>query len=327
MATPAKYATPAMQSSMKLGVASGVLRAANKQQPDRSGKHRHPLPQYLLHKSLFTEYDYSKSRSARYGEGLAMGTLYHQYYNHAKCANDEGQPGRDFEFLRTRRGTMLKKALPAPQYVPKDPASLTPFDKNAKPDPKNAKDAPKVKWNWKSWEDNFEPLTMWQREVQYENHVPTHTGAKRPLSVLAPSTYHRHMTLQHIHHIAITVCPFMFGYGQTLQKSVLDFYRRCLSGRSTIPNEKVSLHYAVDFVTPNITVTWADKTSWSPPLFDSIKSQDIIQMVMERAWLETDRMDAAGVKLAPITVDDFKWQQVIEYKKKKEKDQKGSKKK
>ena len=299
MASPAMYATPAhLRQTTKLWPASGAYGTLRiKHQADRTRAHRHPLPHYLLWRSLTPHgvYTYNQGSVSRHGEGEGMRS-YHQYFAHAKDPADRCRTGREFELLRILRGRMWKKAMPTPQYV----------DPKAKPT-----------WLFKSWDDPFDSLQMWQRELWYDNHVPTHIGAKRPLAVLAPSTYHKQMSLVHIDTIAVTVCPFLFGFGHTLQKAVLDFYRRCLSGRSLVPNEKVKLYYTSAYVAPRVEVTWRDGQKWSPPLHDGIKTQEIIQAVMEQAWLETDRMDASGVTLPALTVDDFKWQEVILYKKKK----------
>lgn len=107
--------------------------------------------------------------------------------------------------------------------------------------------------------------------------------------------------------INITVSPFTFGYGANLQKSVLDFYRRALSSRAPYPNDKIFLYYTVDCITPQIEVVWLDGTTYCPPLIEGVSAQDLIQMVMEEAWLTADRMGAQGRTLNPIAIDDYKW--------------------
>ena len=309
MANPAKYASPAHMRNVKVHPAGGVwMRDAPRLQPDRSGQHRHPLPQYLLWRSLIgsDKFKYNQGSVSRYGEGEGMRT-YHQYFAHAKDPADSCRTGREYELLRIHRGLPWKKALPKAQYTGSDPKAT-------------------VRWLFKSWDDALDQTQMWQREVWHDAHVPTHLGAKRPLSVLAPSTYHKQMTLVNMNRIDITICPFLFGFGHTMQKTVLDFYRRCLSGRAQVPNDKVHLSYTATYTSPRVTVEWKDGSKWSPPLVEGSKTQDLIQAIMEQAWLQADRMEAAGVQLPPLTLDDFKWAQVVQYKKKKSADPKAKKK-
>ncbi|KEG06877.1 hypothetical protein DQ04_11821020 [Trypanosoma grayi] len=243
-------------------------------------------------------YTYNQSTVARWGEGETR-HMYHQHYAHAKCPRDYGRGGREFAYLSVTRGRLAQRPLPQVQYVAK----------GAKPT-----------WLFKSWHTPLSSPVMWEREVQYDAHVPQHTGAKRPLAVLAPRTMHRYLFLMHMERITVTVSPLLFGYGHTLQKAVLDFYRRAISARAPFPKDKVFLFYAVDHVTPRIEVKWLDGTTYAPPVLEGASAQDLIQMVMEEAWLAADRMGAEGRVLNPIAIDDYKWEQLIVFKKVRDKE-------
>lgn len=258
----------------------------------------YPLPYYAMWRGNHNSYTYNQATPARWGEGDSK-WMYHQHYRHAKDINDYGRGGREFAFLSVKAGKLWKKALPSVQYVAADS---------------------KPKWLFKSWHNPLSAPSMWEREVQYEEHVPAHVGAKRPLAILAPRTFHRHLFLMHMERIAVTLSPFLFGFGNNLQKAATDFYRRALSSRSPFPNDKIFLYYAIDHVTPKIEVTWLDGTVYSPPLIEGVSAQDLIQMVMEEAWLAADRMNAQGRVLNPIAVDDYKWEQVIAFKAKRAKE-------
>eukprot|EP00796_Vickermania_ingenoplastis_P008601 gene8601-6037_t len=258
----------------------------------------YPLPFYAMWRGNHDKYTYNQATASTWGEG-ETNRQYHQHYAHAKCPADYGRAGREFQYLTVTAGKLIKKPLPAVQYVHKD----------SKPN-----------WLFKSWHNPLSAPSMWEREVQYAEHIPEHIGAKRPLAVLAPKTFHRHLFMMHMEKITITISPFLFGLGKTLQKSVLDFYRRALSGRCPYPHDKVFLYYSIDVVTPKVEVTWLDGTTYSPPLIEGISAQDIIQMIMEEAWLAADRMHAAGRTLQPIAIDDYKWEQLIAFKKKRVKD-------
>lgn len=257
----------------------------------------YPLPFYAMWRGNHDSYRYNTATPSRWGEGQTH-ERYHQHYRHAKCPTDYGRGGREFDFLSVKKGRLVQKPLPTVQYVHRD----------AKPS-----------WVFKSWHNPMSSPTMWEREVQYPEHIPEHLGAKRPLAILAPKTLHKHLFLMHMEKVDITVSPLMYGFGRTLQRAALDFYRRSLSGRSPFPNDKVFLYYSVDHITPKIEITWLDGTVYVPPLIEGVNAEDLIQMVMEQAWLAADRMNAAGRVLNPIAIDDYKWEQLIAFKKKRAK--------
>lgn len=258
----------------------------------------YPLPFYAMWRGNHDKYTYNQATPSTWGEG-STASMYHQHYAHAKCPSDYGRSGREFSYLSVQRGKLWKKPLPQVQYVPAD----------AKP-----------KWVFKSWHNALSSPTMWEREVQYPEHIPEHLGAKRPLAVIAPKTMHRHLFLMHMEKVTITISPFVFGYGHNLQKAAIDFYRRALSARSPFPNDKIFLFYAVDPITPRIEVTWLDGNVYVPPMIEGVNAQDLIQMIMEQAWLAADRMNAEGRALNPLAIDDYKWEELIVFKKKRSKD-------
>ncbi|KAH9600621.1 hypothetical protein LSM04_006064 [Trypanosoma melophagium] len=258
----------------------------------------YPLPYYAMWRGNHTKYMYNNSTVSRWGEGETH-RMYHQHYAHAKCPTDYGRGGREFEYLSVKRGKLVKKPLPEVQYVVK---------------------GSKPTWLFKSWHTPLSSIPMWEREVQYAEHIPEHLGAKRPLAVLAPRTMHRYLFLMHMEKIKITVSPFLFGYGDTLQKAVLDFYRRAISARAPFPKDKIFLFYSIDAITPRIEVTWLDGTTYVPPVLEGVRPQDLIQMVMEEAWLASDRMSAEGRVLNPLAIDDYKWEQLIVFKKARDKE-------
>jgi hypothetical protein len=307
MANPTKHANAAMMRKVAMPSANGAAGNAVPLQPRDTSGHQlhHPMPHVNMWRGQHNKYRYNQATPARYGEGEAKNS-YHQYFSHAKCPEDYNRGLREFELINVRRGKLVKKPMPVVQYVGKD----------AKPT-----------WLFKTWHDALQTTEPWQREVQYEAHTPTHLGAKRPLSVLAPKTMHKHMHLAWMEKVTITCSPLLFGFGFTLQKTVLDFYRRCISGRSMFPKDKVFLFYSVDAVAPRIEVTWMDGTTYSPVILDGAKPQDLIQSVMEAAWLQGDRMEAAGTKLPPLAIDDYKWQEVLSFKRKKKVEAAGKKKK
>jgi hypothetical protein len=267
---------------------------------------QHPMPYIHMWRGQFAGYLYNQSATARWGEGDTR-HRYHQHYAHAKDPLDYGRVGADYELLKVTRGKMNRKPLPAPQYV----------------DPKS-----KPTWVFRSWLDQQSTMEVWQRELQYSEHVPTHLGAKRPLCPLAPSTFHRHMHLAYITKIDVTVSPFVFGFGHTLQKTVMDFYRKCLAARSAFPKDKVHLHYSIDYVAPRVEVTWQDGSVFAPPLLEGTNSQTLVQTIMEQAWLVRDRLEASGKVLQPLPIDDYKWNELIQFQKaKKVAAAKGAKKK
>ncbi|AAZ12363.1 uncharacterized protein TEOVI_000329800 [Trypanosoma equiperdum] len=258
----------------------------------------YPLPYYAMWRGNHNKYTYNKSTVCLWGEGDTR-SMYHQHYAHAKCPTDYGRGGREFEYLTVKRGKMLQKPLPRVQYVA---------------------EGSKPVWLFKSWHTPLSSPSMWEREVQYAEHTPEHIGAKRPLAVVAPRTMHRYLFLMHMEKVTITVSPLLFGYGHTIQKAVLDFYRRAISARSPFPKDKVFLFYAIDHITPRIEVTWLDGTSYVPPVLEGASSQDLIQMVMEEAWLAADRMAAEGRVLNPLAIDDYKWDQLVVFKKVRDKE-------
>lgn len=121
--------------------------------------------------------------------------------------------------------------------------------------------------------------------------------------------------------ISVTVCPFFFGYAgsRSVQRAAIDFYRRCLSARAMLPKEQVQLHYSIDPVAPRIEVTWLDGTKYSPPILEGCTAQGLIQSVMEEAWLMRDKLEASGKNLQPLSIDDYKWNDIIAWKKAKKK--------
>lgn len=286
---------------------SGALSRRTKLQPTRNnwaGPLIYALPHYILWRGNLNTYRYRASYGvSRYGEGDSMKSEYHQYFSHAKDPLDVNKPGKEFEFLHVGRGKLHMKPLPQVQYVVPGAAP---------------------KWHFKSWHDPLESMDPWLREVHYDNHVPTHLGAKRPLAVIAPSTVHRTVQFMNMQHMTFTVSPFLFGFGHTMQKAVMDLYRTCVSGRtSLVPKEKITLFYAIDAVTPKVEVKFNDGTTYRPPITDRTTSFDLLQMVMEQSWLAGDRANAMGKALTPPSIDEYRWHQVVSYMKKKEKKETG----
>lgn len=285
-------------SRMKLALPDGALSRRPKLQPRPS--HRvtqvvHPRPHYNMWRGNHMKYTYNKSMSGEWGESDTR-HRYHQYFSHAKDRTDYGRTGRDFQLVSTTRGKMDRKPLPTPQYV-----SAT----------------SKPKWIFKTWHDAHDTNEMWQRELQYEEHIPKHLNVQRPLAIMAPRGKHNHLQSTYIEKLEILISPLLFGFGDSLQKAAMDFYRRCLSSCSYMQKEKLGLIYSVDHISPQIIVTWTDGTIFAPPLFDGVQAHHLIQQIMEMSWLIADRMDAAGRKLVPQAIDDYKWHEVIEKKKKK----------
>ena len=294
---PLEVATHSFVSKIGLPSPVGVLSKKWMHQPvtkERPGL-IHPLPHYRMWRGNHNKYWYNQYQSANWGEGGTK-DKYHQYFAHAKDPKDYGRAGREFEFIIVRRGKLVKKPLPKVQYVNPDS---------------------KPTWNMKSWHAELGTSQVWQREVEYPEHIPEHIGAKRPLSPLAPVTWHRRLSMAHMERIDIVVCPLIFGFGNTQQKAVLDFYRHCISARTRFPAEKVFLFYTIDQVTPKIEVTWVDGSKYTVPIFEFGHPLEYVQMVMEQSWLQADKMLAAGKTLQPLTVDDYKWQELIVFKKKK----------
>jgi hypothetical protein len=250
---------------------------------------------YNMWRGNHSKYTYTRTGLGRYGESGAM-AKYHQYFSHAKDPTDVWKSGREYEYLRVERGKPLQKPLPQVQYVNKDS---------------------KPTWLFKSWSDPFDGFDLWQREVQYPEHIPTHVDAKRSLAVLAPSTRHTHMHLAYMNKITITVSPFVFGFGNTAQKTALDFYRSCLSSRAPFPNDKVFLFYAVDAIAPRIQVEWINETVFEPVIYDRMQPRELVQQIMERAWLQADIIASSGAKVPALAIDDYKWHEVLSFKKKK----------
>eukprot|EP00744_Colponema_vietnamica_P019418 GILI01027470.1.p1 GENE.GILI01027470.1~~GILI01027470.1.p1 ORF type:complete len:286 (+),score=42.23 GILI01027470.1:44-859(+) len=265
----------------------------------KSGANRYtfnyPLNGYNMWRGNHNGYKYTAQSLGHFGEGGAK-DLYHQHYKHAKCDTDYGKGGREFEYLSVKRGKLNMKPLPKVQYV----------------DPKS-----KPTWLFKSWHGSLANSEIWQREVQYPEHVPVHMGAQRPLSVLAPRTKHNQIHNVYMDKITVTICPFLMGYGTNIQKSVMAFYRRATHFESMFPKDKVFLYYSIEPISPKIEITWVDGTVYEPPILEGCTSGDLVQMVMEQAWLAGDRMAAAGKQLQPIVIDDYKWQQIAMVRRKK----------
>ncbi|KAK7195254.1 hypothetical protein NESM_000450900 [Novymonas esmeraldas] len=299
MATPPSHYTVANLRTLGLSIPQVALSRQPRLRPHvghLSGL-VYPLPHYAMWRGNHNKYTYNQATPARWGEGNTH-TMYHQHYAHAKCPTDYGRGGREFQFLSVTRGKLTRKPLPTVQYV-------------------SATSSPR--WVFKSWHNPLAAPSMWEREVQYPEHTPEHTAATRPLAVVAPKTFHKHLFLMHMERITVTVSPLLYGYGHTLQKAALDFYRRGLSARSPFPKDKILLYYSIDHVTPKVEVTWLDGSVYAPPLIEGVGAQDLIQMVMEQAWLAADRMSAAGRVLNPIAIDDYKWEQLIAFKQKRAK--------
>ena len=255
----------------------------------------HPLAGYNMWRGNHNKYKYTKASLDNPGEGSAK-NIYHQHFKHAKCDTDYGKGGREFEYLSVKRGALAVKPLPAVQYV----------------DPKE-----KPTWLFKSWHGSLANMEVWQREVQYPSHVPEHLGAQRPLAVMAPRTGHTTVHNVHMEKIVVTICPYQIGYGDSIQKAVMAFYRRCINFTSPFPKDKVQLFYSIEPITPKIEVTWVDGTVYEPPVLEGCTGADLTQMVMEQAWIAGDRMAAAGRSLHPIAIDDYKWQQLAIVRRKK----------
>lgn len=295
---PASHIPTATLKRLGLSPQIGAMNRAPKMTPHNMlGRRvlRHPMPFYSMWRGNTFKYQYNVAFLARWGEGETK-HRYHQYFSHAKDPTDYDKPGRDFELLQVRQGKLNAKPLPVVQYVSKDS---------------------KPAWNFRSWADLLSTLDPWQRELQYKEHVPEHIGAQRPLCPLSPSTYHKHIHLAYIDKIEITVCPFFFGYGPSVQRTALNFYRRCLGGRTSFPKDKIFLHYSIDYITPKIVITWIDGTTYSPLLLDGITPQGLIQKIMEQSWLHRDKLEASGKELKPLSIDDYKWNEVIKFKKEK----------
>jgi hypothetical protein len=275
----------------------GARGARNKARAMTNLSHLHPMPGHNMWRGNHDRYHYTRTSLGRFGESGAM-PKYHQYFSHAKDPADIMKSGREYEYLKVVRGSMVKKPLPKVQYVSSDS---------------------KPTWLFKAWTDPFDNYDMWQRELHYPEHIPTHLDAKRPLAVLAPTTRHTHMHLAYMNKVTITVSPFVFGYGHTAQKTALDFYRLCLSSRSPFPNDKVFLFYAVDAIAPKIQVEWINETTFEPVIYDRMNPLELVQQIMERAWLQGDVIAASGAKLPALAVDDYKWHEVVSLKKKKKK--------
>jgi len=262
---------------------------------DRQKKKFHyPMVGHNMIRGNHNSYRYSKGSLSHWGEGLSV-QKYHQHFAHAKCDTDYGKGGREFEYLSVKRGRSTRLPIPKVQYV----------DVKSKPT-----------WVFKSWHGGLGNMEVWQREVQYPEHVPEHIDAKRPLTVLAPQTFHNTVHLAHMEKIAITISPVMFGFGKTTQASVIKLYQRLLSARSPFPKDKVSMFYSIDLISPRIEVTWVDGSVYEPPIMEGCTAQDLTQMIMEQSWLAADRIAASGKPLQPLAIDDYKWfQRAIEKKK------------
>lgn len=272
--------------------------AAALRNPARSGMLRgflHPLLGVNMWRGNHNKYKYTRQSVGRFGEGGAM-SKYHQYFSHAKDPADSRKAGREYEYFTVERGKTKVKPLPEVQYAHKDS---------------------KPTWLFKSWTDGFDQMDNWQREVQYPEHIPTHLGSKRPLSVLAPSTAHTHLQLAFMNKLTVTVCPFVFGFGHTAQKTALDFFRLAISSRCQFPKDKIFLFYSMDAISPRIEVEWLNGQVYSPTIYERMSPGELVQQVMERAWLQGDIIASAGAVLPAIPVDDYKWHEVVSFKKKK----------
>eukprot|EP00758_Cryptobia_borreli_P011140 Tbor_TRINITY_DN5630_c4_g10::TRINITY_DN5630_c4_g10_i1::g.8419::m.8419 len=289
---------------------------------DKSMKHfNYPLVGYNMWRGNHNKYKYTKSSLSHWGEGSSNAHKYHQHYSHAKCKEDYGKGGREFEYMKVLRGRRVVKPLPIPQYTGTKGAT---FNNNNTSNKNNNNN--NITWLFKSWHGSLANNEIWQREVQYNYHIPEHLGVSRPLCTLAPRTFHRSLHNVYMEKITIIICPFMFGYGTSIQEAVMGFYRRALSARSPIPNDRIVLVYSIDMVTPSIEVQWVDGSVYRPPILEGCTAQDIIQMVMEQAWVAGDIIGARGVGLQPLAIDDYKWlEMALTKRKKKVADTKGKK--
>jgi len=158
---------------------------------------------------------------------------------------------------------------------------------------------------------------MWRRELEYPEHIPSHLSEKytRPLSVLAPKIIYKQLNGRCMKEIRITICPFLYGYGNTLQALAMGFYKISTSCRSLVDKKQIQLLYSLEQTLPIVEITWLDGTIYRPPLFEGSSPYDILQNVMETAFLMEDRILAQGIKLPEGELPDLgKWETVLEYK-------------
>ena len=261
----------------------------------RYDKHclRHPLPNYLMWRGNHSKYMYQNYQTAHWGEGEAQ-REYHQYFAHAKDPSDSNK-AHEFEYIIKEQGIPRALPLPKPQI------------------PENSKPT----WFWKSWHMPYTSFDIWRRELEYPEHIPSHLGKSytRPLCVLAPQIMYNQLQSKYMKNITITLCPFMFGYGNTLQKLVTDFYRLCLSVRHIVEREIVRLNYALKYTLPIVEITWLDDTVYRPPLYEGMKPYALIQNIMEESFLVGDRLSAQSVMIPDKTYPDLgKWEVILEYK-------------
>eukprot|EP00760_Papus_ankaliazontas_P004565 PhM_4_TR1195/c0_g1_i1/m.17345 len=277
---------------------SGALRRGIVRHPsfryNTNGHHLfYPLPNYLLWRGNTKQYMYNQHQTARYGEGDAMKD-YHQHFSHAKDPSD-GCKAHEMEYMIVQQGKLNMSALPKPQVPP-----------NSKP-----------KWHFKSWHMPYVGYDIWRRELEYAEHIPTHLSANyaRPLVVVAPQVYHRRMNFKFMQAIRITVCPFMFGFGRSLQKLATDFYRACMHVGHELDREKVSLQYCTEYVVPTIEIEWVDGSVYKPPIMDGMSVRDLIHLIMEQSYLTGDKLTAQKAKVPEnVFFDPYKWDVVLSYK-------------
>ena len=254
---------------------------------------RHPLPGYLLWRGNHSKYQYQSYQTAKYGEGEAQ-KEYHSHFAHAKDPMDSCK-ANEMEYIIKSRA--IPEVLPLPK--PQVPTNSVP------------------KWHWKSWHMPYTSVDIWRRELEYPEHIPTHRGEKysRPLCVLAPKIKYRQLQGQFIKEIAVTICPFVFGYGETLQGLVMAFYRIATNFRNIMHKKQVQLKYALEPSLPVIEVTWVDGSVYQPPLLEGSSPYDIVQNIMQESFLVQDRVYAQNIKPPEGDYPDLGlWGQILEYK-------------
>ena len=240
-----------------------------------------------------SKYLYQSYQSANYGEGEAQ-KEYHQYFAHAKDPIDSCK-ANEMEYLMIARG--IPRVLPLPK--PQIPDGSVP------------------KWHWKSWHMPYNSVDIWRRELEYPEHIPSHLGEKysRPLCVLSPKIKYNQLQGRFLKELRITVCPFVFGYGNTLQKLATDFYKVCTSCKNLIDKKQIQLMYSLEQSLPIIEITWVDDTIYRPPLLEGSSAYDILQFVMEESFLVQDRLQAQSIKLPEGEYPDLgSWNSILEYK-------------
>ena len=287
------HSTPGRSGNVFVSQAIRRRCAANPSRRYDSKQLRHPLPGYLMWRGNHSKYRYQSYQTAKYGEGEAQ-KEFHSHFAHAKDPMDSCK-ANEMEYIIKRRG--IPKILPLPK--PQIPENSTP------------------KWHWKSWHMPYTSIDIWRRELEYPEHIPSHRGDKytRPLCVMAPKIKYNQLQGRFIKELSITVCPFVFGYGQTLQALALGFYRVATNFRNMMEKKQVQLKYALEQCLPIIEVTWVDGTVYRPPLLEGSTPFDLMQSIMEESFLVQDRVSAQNIKAPEGDYADLGlWERVLEYK-------------